>query len=155
MGALDVAEDPAGFFSCCYICTVPIFPVSYELEKCFPICRRGDPGDLEEDIPQLPGIERLRKVSALAQPLSLNMDQAALDDRIGPERPENPDCLPVAVHSEATRAQAFVDHRLEEGPQLWFGVLADVELPPHHPVRLPVHQNDDAVRAVQESPVEE
>ena len=61
----------------------------------------------------------------------------------------------VAVHSEATRAQAFVDHRLEEGPQLWFGVLADVELPPHHPVRLPVHQNDNAVRAVQESPAEE
>ena len=138
-----------------HLCAVPVLPGRDKVEKCVPLRRGGDPGDAEEDSPQLAGMGRLRGVSAPDQPLPLNMDQAALEDRIRPERSDNPDHLRVAVHGEAAGTQALVHHRLEERTQLRSGVLADVELSPHQPVGLPVHQDDDAAGAVQECPVEE
>ncbi len=154
-GALDVAEDPPDLLPGTYLGAVLVLPGSDEVEKCFPVRQSCDFGDLEEDIPQLTGMQRLWGDPAPAQALPLDMNQATLDDRIRPERPENLDYLSVAVHGEAAGMQALVHHRLEERTQLRSGVLADVELSPHQRVSLPVHQDDDAVRAVQECPVEE
>ncbi len=144
-----------GLFAGCYLGAVPDFPGLDEVEKCVSICRSSNPGDLEEDLPQLAGVGGLRGASAPGQTLPLDMDQAALDDCIRPECSEDPDDLRVAIYGETARAQAFAHHRLEERAQLWLGVLTDVELSPHQPVSLPVHQDDDAVGAVKESPVKE
>ena len=86
-GALDIAEDPPGFFAGCYLGAVPCFPGGDEVEKCFPIRRSGSPGDPEEDPPQPAGTGRFREAPAPDRPLPLDMDQAALEDRIRPERP--------------------------------------------------------------------
>ena len=153
-GTLDVAEDPTGLLPSRYLGAVQIFPGGDEVEKCFPVCRSSNPCDPEEYLPQLSGVSGLRGVSAPAQPLSLDMYQATLDDRIRPQHPQNLDHLLVAIHSETTWAQAFADHGFEECAELRSGVLADAELSPHQLVSLSVHQDDDAVGAVQEGPVE-
>ena len=50
-GTLYVAENPPGFFAGCYFGAVHGFPGGDEVEKCFPVRRSGNPGDLEEDLP--------------------------------------------------------------------------------------------------------
>ena len=84
-GTCYIAENPTGFFAGCYLGAIPVFPGCDEVDKCIPICRSFDPTDLEKDLSQLTTVGRFRRVSAPAQPLSLDMDQAALDGRIRPE----------------------------------------------------------------------
>ena len=154
-GTLYVAEDPSGLLPGAYAGTVLFLPGRDQIEKSVSLYRCGDPGDAEEDPPQLACVDGLGGAPAPCQPLPLDMDKAALDDHIRPEHPEYPDHLRVTVHSEAKWVQAFVHHRFEERTQLRTGVLANTELSPHQAVSLCVHQDDDAVRAVKKCPVEE
>ena len=154
-GALDIAEHPSGLLPGGDLGAVSVLPFGDEFEKAIPPGRGGDPVYAEKELPQLAGGRSLRIDPAPGQPLSLDVDQAALQDRIRPEHAENPDHVWVAVHSEAPGMQTAVHQRLEKSPQLWFGVLGDAVLSAQEPVGLPLHQDDDAVRAVQEGSIEE
>ena len=107
-----------GLFACCYLGAVLSFPCGDEAEKRIPIRGSFYPGDPEEYLSQLACVKRLRRVPAPGQTLSLDMDQAALDDRIRPEHFEDPDHLSVSIYGETARMQPFIPHRFEERAQL-------------------------------------
>ena len=69
-------------FTCCDLVTVPVLPSCEEVEKRVPPRLGSNAGDLEKDLPQASGMGRLRGAPTPDQALPLDMDQAALDDRI-------------------------------------------------------------------------
>ena len=68
-GAFNVAEDPAGLLPGGYFGAVAVLPFIDDGEKCVSFRSVGDPGDLEKDLAQPPGIGGLRITPAPDQPL--------------------------------------------------------------------------------------
>ena len=89
-GTLYVADDPSGLLPGAYAGTVLFLPGRDQIEKSVSLYRCGDPGDAEEDPPQLACVDGLGGAPAPCQPLPLDMDKAALDDHIRPEHPVVP-----------------------------------------------------------------
>jgi len=110
---------------------------------------------LKKDSPQLSGIARFRRGPAPGQPLSLDVNEASLDDYIRPEMAQRTDNLGIAIHCKALWTQPLRHKTAKEDFKLWYRTLRDGVLTGHNLVQISIHQGYKAPRAVHERTVQD
>src|SRR5512138_1498068 len=88
--SLQVAGNPTALRLPGNTGTVLFLPCTESSQKGIAIRFGIDGKHLQEEVAQMFAIGSLRETSAPPQPLSLNMDQASLDNDIGPVGAQNP-----------------------------------------------------------------
>ena len=154
-GSFDVAEDMTQFGLAADLTAVPVFPFVDVPEKLVSINCTMNAGDTEKGFSELSGVGGPRIAAAPRQPLPLNVYQASLDRYTGPESPEDPDHLGIAINGKATREQSVSNESPEECQELRLRVLGDTILTGQEHVSLGVHHGNEAEGAVKKSPIED
>lgn len=150
-----VAEDVASLRLVTYLGAVLVLPFANEFKKRVSFFLGTNPGYLEEDIPQLSGIGGLGDIAAPDQSLSLDVDKAALHGDSRPEAPEYICQVRIAVNGEAEGTQAPLYQTLQEYPELRPRAFRDSILAGDKGMGLPIHQRNQATRAMDKGSVQD
>jgi len=153
--AFDIAEYPTSLGPVAHEVAVLTFPVHYVLNKPVTVPLSSDGDHSKKDIPQLSSVARFGRCPAPAQPLSLDVNDASLDDYVRPELAQHTHNLGITINCKASRTQAFAHKVIEKRLELGYREFGDRILTGHNLVRVGVHQSNETSRTVQEGTVQD
>ena len=154
-GAFDITEYPTSLGPVVHEVAISAFPVHYVLNKLVTVHLSSDGDHSKKDTPQLSGVAGFGRCPAPAQPLSLDVNDASLDDYVGPELVQHTHNLGITINCKASRTQAFAHKVIEKRLELGYRAFGDRILTSHNLVRVGVHQSNETSRTVQEGTVQD
>lgn len=153
--SFDVTEHVSGFTPVIDHRAIPSLPFDDISKKPITICQRMNPGHLKENLPQLPGVGSFREATAPGQTLSLNMDQASLNDDLRPKLSEYLYHVGVTIHRKARWIQSIRNQAFEELHQLRLRTLGDTILPCYERMGTSIHQGCETIGTMEESTIKD